>query len=57
MKKIMCLALAMGMLFSCLGTTACGNHGNSGNGLGDVEGKTLIKVASYNGGLGLAWLR
>jgi hypothetical protein len=57
MKKIMSFALAVGMMVPCFGATACGNNGNSGNGLGDVEGKTLIKVASYNGGLGLDWLR
>ena len=57
MKKIMCLALAVGMMVSCLGTTACGNNGSSESSSVDAEGKTLIKVASYNGGLGLNWLR
>ena len=57
MKKIMCFALATGMLVSCLGAAACGDKSNSENSLGDIEGKTLIKVASYNGGLGLDWLR
>ena len=56
MKKIMSLALAVGMTVLCFGATACGN-GNSGNDSLDIEGKTLIKVASYNGGLGLEWLR
>ena len=55
MKKLLCFALAFGLAVSCLSVTACG--GNPEDSLGDVEGKTLIKVASYNGGLGLDWLK
>lgn len=56
MRKFMSMALAVGMLASCVGMASCGGKDESDS-LGDVSGKTMITVASYNGGLGLAWLR
>lgn len=55
MKKrwISCL-LALGMVATC-GLTACG--GDNTDNSGDVAGKTTIRVGTYNGGLGMDWLR
>ncbi len=57
MKKrwISCL-LALGMVASC-GLTACGGGGDTSDGGGDVPGMTTIRVGTYNGGLGMDWLR
>ena len=56
MKKFMSVALSTTMLASCLGMAACGG-GKTSNSMGDTSGKTVITVASYNGGLGLDWLK
>ena len=50
-KRVLSCALALAMSASCL--VACGGNKDSG----DVAGKTTIRVATYNGGLGLDWLR
>lgn len=56
MKKIMSVVLSIGMLASAVGMSGCFGGGSSDS-LGDTTGKTVITVASYNGGLGLDWLR
>ena len=53
-KKWLSCALALTMSFSCL---MAGCNGGGGEDEGDVAGKTTIRVATYNGGLGLDWLR
>lgn len=58
MKKIMSVVLSVGLLASSIGMSGCfGGGGDTSNSLGDTTGKTVITVASYNGGLGLQWLR
>ena len=52
-KKWLSCALALTMS-SSLFVAGCSNGKNDD---GDVEGKTTIRVATYNGGLGLDWLR
>ena len=51
-KRWMSCLLALGMAASA-GFTACGGNGDNG----DVAGITTIRVGTYNGGLGLDWLR
>ena len=55
MKKIINIALALSLSALCLMSTAC-QGGDSGKKSENTEGKTVIKVATYNGGLGLGWL-
>ena len=52
-KRWLSCALALTMS-SSLFVAGCNNEKNND---GDVEGKTTIRVATYNGGLGLDWLR
>ena len=52
-KRWLSCALALTMS-SSLFVAGCNNGKNDD---GDVEGKTTIRVATYNGGLGLDWLR
>ena len=54
-KRILPLALSIGMMASTLAATACGGMPTIG-GNQDVEGKTTIRVATYNGGVGKEWL-
>ena len=57
MKKFISILLAFGMAVACFGATSCKKKKEStSNEMGSPEGKTVIKVASYNGGLGLGWL-
>ena len=51
-KRWLSCALAFAMSAGCL-LPACGGGSNNG----DVAGKTTITVGTYNGGLGLDWLR
>lgn len=55
-KRFLSVVLSIGMAASCL-LAACQNGDNSQNNGGDVAGKTTIRVATYNGGLGMQWLR
>lgn len=52
-KRLISLLLALGLATCCL--TACGDKDNSGD--GDAAGTTTIRVGTYNGGLGMEWLR
>lgn len=56
MKKFMSMVLSIGMLASCVGMAACNGDGDESTSV-DTTGKTVITVASYNGGLGLDWLK
>ncbi len=49
-KSLFSVVLSIGMLASCL--AGCKGNENTG----EVEGKTNIYVATYNGGLGMDWL-
>lgn len=53
MKKFLSTVLALGMLASCVGAAGCG--GGSGSS-GEVEGKTNIRVGTFDRGVGRAWL-
>ena len=52
MKKYVGLLLALMLCGSAVG---CGGNGDNG-GFKEVEGKTNIRVATYNGGVGKQWL-
>lgn len=54
-KRFLSVVLSVGMAASCLLASACQNGDNPQND-GDVAGKTTIRVATYNGGLGMQWL-
>ena len=51
-KRILSIVLGVGMLVSCSLVGGC----STGGGGGEVAGKTNIKVATYNGGVGMEWL-
>ena len=56
LKKISCLAMVLAMLMSaaaCGGTTAPPGESTSDT---TAEGKTILKVGTYDGGVGTAWL-
>lgn len=52
-KRWLSCALALAMSTSCF-MVGCADGDKT---TGDVEGKTTIRVGTYNGGLGLDWLR
>ncbi len=54
-KTLLCAILVVAMLSGVL-VVAAACSGNGEDGYKEVEGKTNIRVATYNGGLGKAWL-
>ena len=54
-KRILSIMLGAGMLVSCSLVSGCNLIG--GESYKEVEGKTNITVGTYNGGVGLPWLK
>ena len=56
LKKVSSLVMVLAMLMTaaaCGGTTAPPGESTSGE---DASGKTILKVGTYDGGVGTAWL-
>ena len=61
-KRFLTSALSLLLATSCFSMVACGggetsSSGTGDQGGGDVAGKTSIRVATYDGGVGLDWLK